>query len=438
MKISYLAINGYKNLIDFKVYFPEEASEIALIGKNGSGKSNVLEAITEIFLAIDSDKYIPQFDFVIHYQIYGEKIEAKYTAGTLKIKKEGKTLPKKNYRHALPTTIFLYYAGETKRLENLALSLIDRKFTSAMKKGEIPNYKRLTFLTANDLGLSLLANQCYKTKYLEKIKNLLKIEEVLPSCNIHLKRPNWGRRGDPETFWSAKGYILEQLEILSSVGTYKISNSGQAVIEIEDCETLKTNLGEPENLFKSLKILMEADILERVEIEVMKDGAIFDCSELSEGEKQLANLLSIVNFTKEYSSLFLLDEFDSYLHPLWQRDFAELIHDIDISGEIIFTTHSPLTLSKMKNAIFVLERGKVAELSIETYNRSAEEVMEEAMEINLRPTEHQEMIKEFSKAIAQKNPENAKKIEKNLQNSLSASDPFFITSSLSIARIERK
>ena len=71
MKLKSLTIkgNGYKNLKDT---FPFEKNNgyIALIGLNGSGKSNLIEAISIIFdkLINNKGKDIP-FDYSIEYEI---------------------------------------------------------------------------------------------------------------------------------------------------------------------------------------------------------------------------------------------------------------------------------------------------------------------------------------------------------------------------------
>lgn len=48
MKLKKLQIKKYKNLIDFTVDFESGKGLSILIGNNGSGKSNVLEAISGI------------------------------------------------------------------------------------------------------------------------------------------------------------------------------------------------------------------------------------------------------------------------------------------------------------------------------------------------------------------------------------------------------
>lgn len=50
MKLKRLEIKKYKNLIDFSADFESGKGLSILIGNNGSGKSNVLEAISGIFV----------------------------------------------------------------------------------------------------------------------------------------------------------------------------------------------------------------------------------------------------------------------------------------------------------------------------------------------------------------------------------------------------
>lgn len=221
--------------------------------------------------------------------------------------------------------------------------------------------------------------------------------------------------------------------------SYKIVSNDNIILTLSECSKIQDHFSGPEGLFKALKILSQAEILDYIKIDVTKDSIIFDCNELSEGEKQLGNLLSILNFTRDYSALFLLDEFDSYLHPTWQRHFAELVSLKNITGQVLFTTHSPFTLSQMKrHNVFLLKNGTIYESSVDTYNRNASEIMEELMDISLRPKHIEELISNFNKAIAQKNILTAKQLKEQLHEYLSDEDPFFITADLSIARIDAK
>src|SRR5271154_433784 len=51
MKLDYIQIDAFKNLRDFKFDFDEKSAGLVtvLLGRNGSGKSNLLEALVIIF-----------------------------------------------------------------------------------------------------------------------------------------------------------------------------------------------------------------------------------------------------------------------------------------------------------------------------------------------------------------------------------------------------
>ena len=159
---------------------------------------------------------------------------------------------------------------------------------------------------------------------------------------------------------------------------------------------------------------------------------------LSEGEKQLAQFLCLLEATKDYRALFLLDEFDSFLHPNWQRRFAKIISEIHITGQVLFTTHSPLTLGQMqKESIRILKDGIAYEPTVDTFNRDITEVLEEIMEVGKRPIEVENAMQQFRNAVMHKEKELAEDAILDLKKILSASDPFWITVSHMMARLER-
>ena len=59
MRIDWLRIPNYRNLRNFEINFDEGQSTTVLLGHNGSGKSNLLEAIVEIFRDLDFKSRLP-------------------------------------------------------------------------------------------------------------------------------------------------------------------------------------------------------------------------------------------------------------------------------------------------------------------------------------------------------------------------------------------
>src|SRR5690606_3664790 len=74
MKIKYLEITKYKNLEDIKLDFSTKLISL-LIGKNGLGKSNLLEAIAYIFSTIDLAEKETEFTTSTSSDFFEFKIE---------------------------------------------------------------------------------------------------------------------------------------------------------------------------------------------------------------------------------------------------------------------------------------------------------------------------------------------------------------------------
>ncbi len=74
MKLKRLYIVEYKNLKDFTLDFESGKGLTILIGNNGSGKSNVLEAISAIFANAYAAKPLHRFVYSLSYEINGKKV----------------------------------------------------------------------------------------------------------------------------------------------------------------------------------------------------------------------------------------------------------------------------------------------------------------------------------------------------------------------------
>lgn len=185
-------------------------------------------------------------------------------------------------------------------------------------------------------------------------------------------------------------------------------------------------------------MLIQAGILNSIDFKIVKEGVEITSNDLSEGEKQLAQFLCLLEATKDYRALFLLDEFDSFLHPNWQRRFAEIIDGISITGQVLFTTHSPLTLGKVrKENIRILKDGKIYIPSVDTYNRDITEVLDEIMEVTKRPIEIEKAIKYFRNAVMHNRKDEAYKAYESLKELLSKEDPYWGAVDHLLANMER-
>ena len=116
MKIKRIYIKDYKNIHEQTLTFSAEAGYLALIGENGSGKSNWLEAVSLIFSSLYSK------DVLFHYELEYEHGEHQYIIthrpkrdGGFKtsFRQDGKAIKKSEV--VLPKVIACY-SGESDRL----------------------------------------------------------------------------------------------------------------------------------------------------------------------------------------------------------------------------------------------------------------------------------------------------------------------------------
>jgi len=441
LKIRKLFINGYKNLNDFYIETVNIEDIVALIGINGSGKSNVLEAIALSLINAVSKKDEVNHTYEIDFIDGDNHIYISNKDGRI-IKKNDKKVAEKDKRFILPSTTFFYYAGEANRLQSIIENSLLLKQRKKLISGHDIQLRKISLIEELNLSASFIASYVFKLKSWDTLQTLLNVKVVNPSIIINLAKPKWGKNTGAKSLWSSVGVVKEKLENLadnhSSEGIIELDKD-TGYIEINDIETLidyeKTEI----ELYRTFKILMDEGIISTISIEVDKGTGFFDINSLSEGEKQILNLMLLLEVTKEYKVMFFLDEFDAYLHPNWQRNFTELIRTIDIRGQVIFTTHSATSLTKLdKEQIFILQEGEVFAPNVDTYNRDVSEVMEEIMNIDKRTSDVQMQIDSFNNAINAKQLAAAIKIRIDLKNLLRESDPFFVYADIKIARLERR
>src|SRR5437870_2267241 len=122
MRLDKLRIGRFKNLRDFSIDFDERSPTTVLVGRNGTGKSNLLEALTIIFADLDL-AVGPSFDYSLEYVCRERRVtidaipldQAKATV-------DGAIVPYKQLAHVdghrcLPNYVFGYYSGPSNRME---------------------------------------------------------------------------------------------------------------------------------------------------------------------------------------------------------------------------------------------------------------------------------------------------------------------------------
>lgn len=370
MRLQYLHIRtSYKNLTDFKVDFDGGSFIDVFVGKNGTGKSNLFEALIEIFRHLFEKEYFARFDYTIVYELD----EKSYTISWEKEKLFlGKTEVKSIPKIILPDNILIYYSGHNPKVTELVKDYEDN-FKRELKEANEGETREFIGIGKDykSLLLAVLLLQSKENHAGEFIKNKLGISKIRQELRIDLKRPYYamkkGYEIDPEVkgtaFWKAAGITGKFLQLLDSVKRSEsrvIRNEGyfRPENEFEDHYILYFDLSSfqetfshltPQQLFREFDNLKTIEMLRSISIEVeLIDGTRGTINQFSDGQFQAVYIYSIIELFKDRNCLMLLDEPDSFLHPEWQYQFLSQIIKITDSTarntHVLMTSHSAITL----------------------------------------------------------------------------------------------
>ncbi|MEF8710066.1 MAG: AAA family ATPase [Candidatus Accumulibacter propinquus] len=463
-----IRIPAFRNLRDLDIAFdshlqpaagaaadapPKPIRSHALIGQNGTGKSNLIEALITIFRDVDLDREAA-FDYTLEYSIRGHALRIK--ADTAKQKRpfvwvdgraesQGHLL--KN-RELLPAHIFAYYSGRNERIEALfqehqrrfnqrqeittdevlseqllenftgseadirAVEEAKRRRDSRLKQAGDDRLRRLFYCRGGHSQLVLLACLLSDDPVFQKVLKNLHIES-LESALFVLKEPHRLREkrrggkfdeqelneGDPR-FWYARGNVVSGfLDKLWQVTWAPIEQEATKQIDFrgrsekqkqlylfvpsqDKLKQLGELVGGTDSFFRYAEGAFIGDLIDEVRITVKKrdeHGGKVSFNQLSEGELQMLTVLGLMRITREDHCLFLLDEPDTHLNPIWKLRYFDDIEGVlgdnhaggfdsgasdssafDTSAgqsQILITTHDPMMVGSLKREqVHILRR----------------------------------------------------------------------------------
>jgi predicted ATPase len=382
MRIDKLSITSpWKNLEGFNVDFDEHRDVAVLIGRNGSSKSNLLEAIIRIFRDIDLN-ILPSFGYIIDYKVNGASIRVEAEAEKRpKSTVNGKPIALNKLKSEwLPRYVVGYYSGTSDRFKELFLQhdKIALEDTLTKKSGDTLTFRR--FILARPVhGLfSLLAF------YLSNDHEILKFLSDFPridafeSALLVLHKPEWAKAGaDANDFWGAKGPVRDLLESFRRHSLAPFTHIAPKdfrhrskrelmYLHLPDLSALHTLAAEygqdAQAFFQALDTMRLSKLIAdfRVRVRIKGTAKAIHTRQLSEGEQQLLTVLGLMRFTQNEDSLYLLDEPDTHLNPAWGLEYLERLRSIggiNKDSHTILATHDPLLVSGLlKQEIRVLMR----------------------------------------------------------------------------------
>lgn len=383
MRIDRVKIKNFKNLKDATIDFDESQTISVVIGKNGAGKSNLLEALVIIFRDLDLDEDTPLFEYEVVYRCKKHNIEISNYDGKRIIKVDGDAISKSQFKtnkdDYLPSNIFAYYSGNEKRMEE-HFARHQQKFYDEMLNKRDRKFRRLFYARPVHSNFVLLAFFALADEgnvdFLKKYLDINSLESVL----FVTHKPEWAKAKNnaaKSEFWGSRGYVREFLDDIYKLSLAPLIESVKVSAGIKKTKTteftylylknqqvlsdLARKYNTDTDFFKYLESTYLSDLIDEVRIKVKKtDGSVVTFNELSEGEQQLLTVLGLMKFTEKNEALFLLDEPDTHLNPKWKFKYLQLINDISGKNEnsqVILSTHDPIVISGLeKESITIFDK----------------------------------------------------------------------------------
>ncbi|MDX2242853.1 MAG: AAA family ATPase [Leptolyngbyaceae cyanobacterium bins.302] len=409
-----LWLEDFKNLSDYTVRFDPSHSIDIVLGWNGTGKSNLFEALVIIFRDLhkwwEKNQWTtqPMKGYRLRYVINEKIVEVSWQPGEMKRPKlkmgtlqEGKEEPDKFESLArdkllLPRFIFGYYSGPTNRLAEHFLPMKQDHYNrlrdaTSDDPATLANLleKRRFFCAENHHAKYVLLAFFHKedpaiSQFLEERLRIVGFESAL----FVIRKPRWAKKGESaENFWGARGVMRRVIERLRRFAIapmvieqtvsegYTSRREDHYYFFLPDLQSLHAFAAEYQDartFFIALESTDFSELIYDVKIQVRvqatkAEQVAITFHELSEGEQQLLMVLGLMRFTKSHQSLVLLDEPDTHLNPHWSVDYLKLLTRVmsESSGEseeqqtsqILMSTHDPLVIASLfKEQIHLLKR----------------------------------------------------------------------------------
>ena len=391
MKLKRLFIKQYKNLIDFDIDFQTGNGLSILVGNNGSGKSNVLEALSGIFANAYAAQRTHKFIYSLTYEIKGKEVKLEQTIYRCQYYVNGRVIAIRELikQGLLPSNVIALYSGEDKRWWYNFYEPFYFKFIKSIKTGTSNIVSpKMYYINKYYWDIALLS-LIYSTAEDDKafLRNTIGTESmdhillfytkaVTNSCESELLKAflesvnlfsahDKGPKNEPVFLHAmTKEAILESFGITVFTEYAALKNFYMFV----DAQFLN-NRPEEFNYYEKqvfdylVQAYMPKDQKIITNIELIHNG--FSAKSLSEGEKKLILIRAVLSFVADENSLILFDEPDANIHEGRKQELYDLFAEFcKYERQIVIATHSPIIaqLAKEKELLMLEQNGNKSAL----------------------------------------------------------------------------
>lgn len=337
MKLDSLCIHEYKNIQRGVLFFSDEGYT-ALVGENGSGKSNWVEAVAAVCCHLIEEQ-APEFRYTLKLE-GGKQVE--YNGKNI-VCKDGATIVAKDALD-LPKRLIVCYSGEDHRLWERYLRKSYAKYfgNSQMNSVDEP---AVLYVNRHHWAIALITLMCSEQDEVKEfVKGLWGETKDIELRNISVVVDiDDGANGYKDENAAQLLDTLKQADL--SMRAIKTTNVGiEGGDDVAKCRRLYYllyALSMPvEN--KDLAIKMRKAVKS---IEIKNDRGL-SLTNLSEGHKKRILMMLMTRILGDEKTIYLLDEPDAHVDVTAKKGILDLISTA--KGYALLTTHSPIMTSMMK------------------------------------------------------------------------------------------
>lgn len=330
----------YRNLKGLKLSLSEENDTYVLIGNNGTGKTNILEALSSVFYSL-LYKETFEFSFILLYKLDDNSYRISHNIAT------GQTEYKKNnvvvneVEMAYPNRVICNYSGEDTRIWENYYKKPYNTYIEGIKRNTVYDILKMVYVDRTMwryVLLSMISARRTNTAFDDFLTNKLGIKQEDPvAIEMKIDKDRFKTWGD------------NQVKLLVQTVANRLEEIGS--VRSTDISVFNPFDDDPRDLFH--KYMGAADLIRNFIITY--NGSI-EADYLSEGEKKMMVILFILESLADERTLVLMDEPDSHIHISRKAELSDMFKKMNHRSNLI-TSHSPTLTAKFNpDSIIMLDR----------------------------------------------------------------------------------
>ena len=340
MKLISLKVKSdFRNLNGLKLSLSEENDTYVLIGNNGTGKTNILEALSCVFGSLLLKNPF-SFSFVLVYKIGDDTFRVAHdiTTGQTEYKKNDVVVPESDMEY--PNRIICNYSGEDLRLWDNYYKKPYEDYIRSIKRRTAYDMLQMVYIDRmmwRYVLLCMISARNENHAFDDFLTNKLSIKNDEPvTIDMLIDRAKLATWHDNQVKQLVQTVVNRQDEIGGSVST--------------DILVFNPLDDQPRELFS--KYVGAEDLISDLSISFHGVEAGY----LSEGEKKMMVILFILEALSDEKTLVLMDEPDSHIHISRKAELNDMFNSMSHRSNLI-TSHSPTLTAKFKPGnIIMLDR----------------------------------------------------------------------------------